>query len=106
VANASAWHNGRPNVQTGAGYGLRIDALFAANIFQQNWTNVVLYFGGCQGPVVINLSNSAVSGNCKELRHRGIGQWLHNSGNSQWIHGNPPRFTLVQRGTSNIFDVV
>jgi hypothetical protein len=105
MSNASAWNNGSPNMQTGTGYGLRVDASFAPNVFQQNWTHIVLYFRGQQGALTINLSRSAVSGRCKELRHKGIGLWLINNGNSQWISRNPPRFTLTQRGASNVFDV-
>ena len=106
MANASAWHNGSPNSNTGAGYGLRVDASYAPIIFQKPWANVELHLNGQINPVMINLSHSAKSGRCPELRHKGIGLWLISNRNHQWANGQPPRFTLIQRGSLNVFDVI
>jgi len=106
VANASAWHNGSPNLNTGAGYGLRVDASYTPIIFQKTWANVELHLSGQTNPVIVNLSRSAKLGRCPELRHKGIGLWFISNSNYQWAKGQPPRFTLIQRGSSNVFDVI
>jgi hypothetical protein len=106
MTNASAWNNGKPNANTGAGYGLRVDASFASTVFSSKWTNVELYFQGQNNPITVKISPSAQSGGCPELRSKGIGSWLIVNNNHQWNNNQPPRFTLIQRGNSNVFDVI
>lgn len=101
---ASAWHNGSPNVATGAGYGLRLLGPFKIGDFI-SLTTLQLFLAGQPMPVTVNFSNSFVSGRCKEIRSKEIGLWLIASGNHAWAPGCPPRFTIRQRGNSNIFDV-
>jgi hypothetical protein len=104
TVNVSAWHNGSPNVATGAGYGLRFLKEFDINHFIF-FTTVQLFLSGQPVPLTVKLSNSLVSGRCKELRSKVIGLWLIANSNPTWAKGCPPRFTISQRGNSNIFDV-
>lgn len=106
MTNASAWNNGNPNKNTGSGYGLRIDASFASIVFNSTWKTIVLHFQGQNKPITVNISPSAQSGGCPELRSKDIGSWLIANNNHQWNNNQPPRFTLIQRGNSNVFDVI
>jgi len=101
---ASAWHNGRPNGAMGAGYGLRFLKPFDIDDFIA-LTTIQLFLAGQPLPVTVNFSNSFASGRCKEIRSKEIGLWLIANGNHAWATGCPPRFTIRQRGNSNIFDV-
>ncbi len=104
MKNASAWHNGKPNLNTGAGYGLRIDSSYAPNVFRSRWKTVELRLRGQTKPVRVNISLSAKLGRCRELRHREIGLWLLLNKNHQWPLYQPPRFT-VQYVNANVFSV-
>jgi len=103
-AVATAWHDGHPNSNTGAGYGLRILKEYCQKIVS-NENEVILHLEGESSPVRIPLSNSAKYGNCCELRSKYIGMWLIKNEYKKWEHGNPPRFDFILRERNNVFDV-
>ncbi|MEM3453360.1 MAG: hypothetical protein QW835_07050 [Candidatus Hadarchaeum sp.] len=92
----SGWNNGRPNNQTGAGYGVRISKDDRDTFFKREWKSVVVKSDG--DSIVCNLSN-AFWKNCPELRNKKIGKWMLNKKIAPWPESNPPRLELTP--TSN-----
>ena len=90
----SPWTNGRPNHETGSGFGVRVPAE-CVDRFQRDWTDVTLTMDG------IEVSVSITPGfwrSCRELRSKAIGQWLIKHGLDRWRHRSPPRIRLTHRG--------
>jgi hypothetical protein len=105
--NASSWKN-KSTKSTNPSYGLRIIKSFRDSTFTPNrttWLTVKLYLNNyANNPVVINLSSS-FWGTCMELRSKEIGIWFIRNRKAHWKKNHPHQYTLVQRGTSNVFDV-
>ena len=87
------WNNGRPNNETGAGYGIRIKCKDRERYFQKAWSSVIIDFEG-ESEVEVNLS-CAFWTTCEELRKKEIGKWMIKKGNATWPKGHPPAFELV-----------
>ena len=103
MPNASSWNNGSPNTNTGSGYGLAIDNAFQNVIFGNSaFSTIDLDHNGTLIASNINVRNKK----CKELIHTGIGQWLIAQSKHQWLKNTPHRFTIAQRGNSNIFAII
>lgn len=98
----TGWNNGQYN-QTGAGYGLRLNAADRDAIFDRSWLNVALDLPNGT-PAQITLSPSFWR-DCPELRSAKIGKWLIEAGHRRWRQSSPPIFTLVQVSGNN-FKVV
>lgn len=92
----TGWSNGRPNLATGSGYGLRIASRDRDVYFHRQWSQVALRLGGRES-VQVTLSPSFWTG-CGELRSRKIGLWMLESGLAPWPKGCPPRLRLEPTG--------
>ena len=88
----TAWSNGRPNLVTGAGLGVRVARRDRDAYFRRLWSEVTLRLGGGESVRVI-LSPAFWRG-CSELRSAKIGQWMLENGVAPWPKGDPPRLRL------------
>jgi len=92
----TGWSNGRPNLATGAGYGVRIDRQDRDTRFRRNWTSVCLQLEAGQ-TVWVTLSPAFWRG-CSEVRSARIGRWMLENGMAPWPKGRPPRLRLEPTG--------
>ena len=94
------WNNGRPNNETGAGYGIKIQYKDRENFFEKDWPSVIVELEG-EGEVEVRLSKSFWRC-CPELRRKEIGKWMlikgFKKGNATWPKRNPPEFELEPLG--------
>jgi hypothetical protein len=95
----SPWTNGKPNHETGSGFGVRIPKAAYDTLFQKNWTEVVLRFE--KEEVIIPITQSFWR-KCHELRSQKIGKWLIKKECDKWPKDNPPEIIMTYEG-SNIF---
>jgi hypothetical protein len=92
----TGWHNGSPNLATGAGYGLRVRRRDRDSEFRPGWTAVRLELGGDR-TVSVTVSPSFWR-RCRELRSEDIGRWMLQNGLAPWPKGCPPRLRLEPSG--------
>lgn len=102
MPNASSWDNGSPDYQTGAGLGLHVYSQYQPTIFNAYFNTIDIYHNGNLIAKDVNVSNK----NCAELIDKQIGQWLIMNNLHTWNSGFPHTFTMTQRGTTNVFDIV
>ena len=101
----SVWHNGSPNHETGAGFGVSIN-IAGRKIFKQIF--------GLQASVKVELR---IDGNwfvvktaktfwttCPELRKKEIGAWLIANKRNLWESGKPTQICVTHLG-DNRFDL-
>ena len=106
---ASAWSDGRPNNETGAGYGLRIKIRDRDRVFNENERHkpVTLKLVGnrrsCE--VTVRIDNGCFCKNCPEFRDQEIGLWFienefinRKPGSRPWPYRKPPKFQIVPIG--------
>ena len=87
------WNNGRPNNETGTGYGIRIKRKDIDRYFEEEWTSIIIELEG-EGEIEVSLSNSFWRC-CTEIRKKEIGKWMIKKGYAPWPKGHPPAFELV-----------
>jgi len=92
----TGWNNGSPNIETGAGYGVRIKRKDRDRYFKKEWTKVIIELEG-EGEIEVRLSKSFWRC-CPELRCKEIGKWLINNKLAPWKKGSPPKFELESKG--------
>jgi hypothetical protein len=92
----SGWSNGSPNIETGAGYGVRVRLVDRDRHFRAEWSSTVIELDD-GNRIEVNLSDAFWRG-CAELRKREIGRWMLNRGLAPWPRGNPPRLRLEPIG--------
>ncbi len=100
--NASAWNNGNPDYNSGAGLGLHIFTNYEKNIFGKKFETIDLYYNGELIAKDVNVTDK----NCPELISSEIGKWLIDNGWHDWPDGKPYKFKLSQRGNTNEFDII
>ena len=90
----TAWNNGAhwPN---GAGYGIKVKAHDRDRFFIKEWSTITLELEGSPMPIVVNIKKTSFWGNtCRELIHKGIGQWLLENRLAPWPRGRPRNLTM------------
>lgn len=97
----TAWNNGQHH-KSGAGYGLKIKAQDRDRHFDRAWRSINLYLPNARESIEVNIDKRSFwELTCRELIHRGIGEWLLSSGIAPWEKGSPPNFELEPlEGTS------
>ena len=94
----TAWNNGAHHT-SGAGYGLKVDALDRDRYFSRSWPTIILELPGQTDPVEVNVAKASFwSNTCRELISRDIGKWLIDHKYAPWGHGRPPKFQLKKVG--------
>lgn len=93
--DTAPWSNGKPNHLTGAGFGIRIPLRVRNQIFQKNWSEVILGLDGTKTEVALT---AGFWNKCSELRSAEIGNWLIKHGKDRWPKGRPPRLTVTHVG--------
>jgi hypothetical protein len=91
----TAWSNGAPR-QSGAGYGIRVEASDRERYFARSWPEIDVDLGA-YGRATISVSASFWS-RCPELRSAMIGRWLLGHRVAPWPAGRPPQLTLLPQG--------
>ena len=88
-----AWNNGQHH-ESGAGYGIKLDASDRDQFFDKSWESVLLVLPG-GNEVAINIAKDSFwNETCRELISSDIGRWFVSSGNAPWPKGQPPKFEL------------
>jgi hypothetical protein len=94
----TAWNNGKHKA-SGAGYGLKVEAVDRDRLFRRNWRHAVLELDGVPEPIAVNVAKRSFwTPICRELIKKEIGHWLRQNGWAPWSKGQPPRFLLVNVG--------
>ena len=91
----TVWTNSRPNHKTGSGFGIRIPKNIRAEIFQFEWTQVLIQTN--EGEFVVPITPSFWR-KCSELRSRKIGKWIIDNDLSRWEKGKPPKVSVTYHG--------
>ena len=94
----TAWNNGAHHM-SGAGYGLKVDALDRDRYFSRSWQTIILELPGHTDLVEVNVAKASFwSNTCRELISRDIGKWLLDHEYAPWERGQPPKFQLKKVG--------
>jgi hypothetical protein len=96
----TAWNNGQ-HTQSGAGYGIKVDASDRDAKFERSWQTVVVELYGEPTPVLAeaNVGKPSFWGpTCRELICQDIGRWLIAQGFAPWTKGSPPKFEVEAAG--------
>jgi hypothetical protein len=90
----TAWNNGEHR-STGAGYGIKVNAIDRDRYFQRSWKTVFVSLPGNEREIEVNISKLSFWGDiCRELINREFGRWLLENGYAPWPSGTPPKFHL------------
>jgi hypothetical protein len=90
----TAWNNGSHH-QSGAGYGVKLDAKDRDQFFQLEWKTINLELEGSQELVEVNIDKKSFWGDtCRELINIEIGRWLIDHKLAPWPKNNPPKLRL------------
>jgi hypothetical protein len=91
----TAWNNGK-NLNSGAGYGVKINARDRDTFFE-GLDQIELEIPGEPVPVLINNKKKSFWGStCRELIHKKIGICLINNKLAPWPNGKPPKLSLIK----------
>lgn len=92
----TAWNNGQYK-ETGAGYGVKLNAADRDKCFSKDWDKITLYMEGRDDSIEVNVNKPSFWGPvCRELIHKEIGRWLQNNDLAPWEKGNPPKMKMEQ----------
>src|SRR3990172_2065351 len=92
----TAWNNSEHH-QTGAGYGLQVNAEDRARNFKKEWEKVLIRFPDRSDWIEANIAKKSFWANrCGELINKEIGKWFLKRGLAPWPKGHPPKFELEQ----------
>jgi hypothetical protein len=94
----TGWNQGSPDLQTGAGYGIRIKHNDRNGNFVKEWKSINIKLDAGES-IEVNLSKSFWK-NCTELRSAEIGNWMLNLGLAPWPKNEPPEFELEHQENS------
>ncbi|MBI3161832.1 MAG: hypothetical protein HYZ23_04950 [Chloroflexi bacterium] len=90
----TAWNNGQ-HFETGAGYGIKINAEDRDKFFKREWKFITLQFEDSTIQTRVNIDkNSFWNSTCRELINMEIGMWLRNNHFATWPKNQPPKFRL------------
>jgi len=89
----TVWTNGKPNTNTGSGYGINIPLKIRRSIFQESWDSIELDLDG--SIIHIPLTN-AFWNKCNEVRSPEIGKWLIKNNANTWRKGKPTKVEIIQ----------
>lgn len=89
----SSWKNGRQNLNTGAGYGIRISKSDYKEV--KNWKQIKFY----KSKLILDRNDKIITANCPEIRSSLIGIYLIKHNLSKWLKGKPYKliFKLVDK---------
>jgi len=91
----TAWKNGTPS-ESGAGYGLKLNAEDRDRFFRRDWKTIELEFEGYANVVKVNVAKASFwNSTCRELIHSEIGRWLIENELSSWPMWQPPKLSLM-----------
>jgi hypothetical protein len=91
----TAWNNGEHHA-SGAGYGIRVNAIERDKYFQRSWKIVFVSLPGKEQEVEVNIAKSSFwSDTCRELINREFGRWFIENGYTPWPRRGPPKFNLL-----------
>ncbi len=92
----TAWKNGTASAsQSGAGYGVKLNAHDWDQFFRKDWETIELELEGYAQVVKVNVAKPSFwNSTCRELIHAEIGRWLIDNGFDSWQTGQPPRLSL------------
>jgi hypothetical protein len=90
---ATAWNNG------GSSYGIKISRNDRDKFLNPIWPNILLRIPGLAEAVEVGIAKASMwQGNCRELIHKQIGDWLRREGAAPWPKGRPPRVRVKRLG--------
>jgi hypothetical protein len=94
----TAWNNGR-HLQSGGGYGIKIEAVDRDRYFVPKTDEVVILLDDGSAPFRVNTKKwSFWSPTCRELISKRIGLWMLNHKIAPWPVGCPPKLRLDPDG--------
>jgi len=96
----SPWTNGKPNSETGSGFGLRIPSKIRRDIFQKEWETITICTESIEFVVPVT---PAFWRQCNEIRSRHIGEWLIDNGLDKWPKGTPPLIYVTHLGGTKFY---
>jgi hypothetical protein len=96
VVRVSTWKNGRPNLKSGAGFGIRIPKKYVKDI--KKWE--CIKFENYKEELSSN--RKLMTELCPEIRSQVIGRYLKLIGKTKWDSGKPHKLELRKiKGTNN-----
>lgn len=98
----TTWDNGKPNLQTGSGLGLKVAAADRDIYFSRKYQNVKINLDDQIGFVVVNIDKESFWADCSELISYEIGVWLIENNYATWNYQKPHKLKISYLG-ENIF---
>jgi len=91
----TGWNNGSFH-ESGAGYGIRLNADDRDRFFQRDWKTALLEIEDTKDVVEVNVAKPSFWGaTCKELISIELGRWLIRNKLAPWRKGSPPKLSLI-----------
>jgi hypothetical protein len=90
------WRTGAPNLDTGAGFGIRIRSKDRDEYFDCKWNSVRI--GLEDGLIVEARISKTFWGKCPEIRSPQIGKWMLERRLAPWSDYHPPILNLEAIG--------
>jgi len=92
----TAWNNGAHS-RNGNGYGFRIHHTDRDEVFQKDWTSILIDIEGEGEAIEISLEGPSLWAETPGPVHcAAVGRWLRHNGLAPWTSGNPPVLILEQ----------
>lgn len=95
-ADVTGWRIGAPNLETGAGFGIRLSKKDRDNLFKKKWKSIKIQLDS--GIIFEPKLSKSFWGSCPEIRSKWIGKWMLEKGLAPWPKNSPPRMKLKSTG--------
>jgi hypothetical protein len=89
----SSWNNGRQNLNTGAGYGIRISKSDYKAV--KSWRQIKFF----KSKLILHRNGKIITADCPEIRSSLIGTYLIKHKINKWLKGKPYKliFKLIDK---------